>query len=215
MNDTMSMPGDGRTIDERDLVTWIRMQAEDVDRYVFGIAGPPGSGKSTVANRIGSELGAPVVPMDGFHLTNEVLRSRGVRDIKGAPETFAATAFVDLVRTLRDPTRAVSCPIFDRTIDEPIPGLIEVSPEDDVVIVEGNYLLLDRSPWSALPALFDAVAYLEVSDEVRVERLVARHVAFGRGPDEAAAFVSRSDQANARLVEASRTRADLVVRGGG
>ena len=82
MNDTMSMPGDGRTIDERDLVTWIRMQAEDVDRYVFGIAGPPGSGKSTVANRIGSELGAPVVPMDGFHLTNEVLRSCGVRDIK-------------------------------------------------------------------------------------------------------------------------------------
>jgi pantothenate kinase len=194
-----------------DLAAWIRRQAAGADRYLFGIAGPPGSGKSTLAALLGDELGAPVVPMDGFHLSNEVLRARGQLGMKGAPDTFAATDFVDLVRALRAPTRVVACPAFDRTIDEPVDDRIRVVPDDVVVIVEGNYLLLDRPPWSSLSSLFDAIAYLDVPADVRVRRLVGRHVEFGRSPEDAEAFVRASDAVNAALVEASRGRSDLVI----
>lgn len=194
-----------------DLASWIRRQSNGADRYLFGIAGPPGSGKSTLAELLGNDLGAPVVPMDGFHLPTAVLRERDQLDVKGAPETFAATDFVALVSALRDPSRVVGCPAFDRTIDEPIADRIRVAPDDVVVIVEGNYLLLDRPPWSALSALFDAIAYLDVPGEIRFRRLVGRHVEFGRSRADAEAFVLRSDTANAALVEASRQRADLVI----
>ncbi len=195
-----------------DLATWISERAAGVDRYVFGIAGPPGSGKSTLAAELGSALGAPVVPMDGFHLPNEVLRDRGLLAVKGAPETFDARGFLSLVRAIRDASETVSCPAFDRTIDAPVADRVSVVPSDVVVVVEGNYLLLDRPLWSSLSQVFDAVAYLDVPSEIRRARLIARHVEFGRDPVDAAEFVHRSDEANAVLVEASRIRADLVVR---
>jgi len=194
-----------------DLAAWVRRRSAGVSRYLFGIAGPPGSGKSTIAATLGAELGAPVVPMDGFHLSNASLSARGQLDIKGAPETFAASGFVELVRRLRDPTEVVECPTFDRTVDEPIDRQVRVSAKDVVVIVEGNYLLLDEAPWSALSDLFDAIAYLEVPEALRLERLIARHIEHGRSPTAAEIFVRRSDAVNAVRVEASRPRADLVV----
>ncbi len=194
-----------------DLSTWIVEQSVGRERYLFGIAGPPGSGKSTLAAELGAQLGAPVVPMDGFHLSNEVLVARGQHDVKGAPETFAATSFVDLISRLRQPSQIVMCPTFDRAIDEPVADQIHVATTDVVVIVEGNYLLLEEPPWSALSTLFDAIAYLDVPADLRLQRLIDRHVEFGRTRAEAAAFVERSDVRNAALVEASRARADLVV----
>ncbi|HSP28810.1 MAG TPA: hypothetical protein VLN74_09695 [Ilumatobacteraceae bacterium] len=194
-----------------DLASWIRRQSAGADRYLFGIAGPPGSGKSTLARLLGNALAAPVVPMDGFHLPNAVLRERGQLDVKGAPETFAAADFVALVSSLRDTSRVVACPTFDRTIDEPIADRIRVGPGDVAVVVEGNYLLLDRPPWSSLSAMFDAIAYLDVPDDIRFRRLVDRHVEFGRSRADAEAFVLRSDAVNAALVEASRQRADLII----
>ena len=199
------------TVTADELASWIRERSAGADRFLFGIAGPPGSGKSTLAQRLGAELGAPVVPMDGFHLPNATLRARGQLDVKGAPETFAAADFVELVTALRSAGRAIACPEFDRTLDEPVAGRISVSPGDVVVVVEGNYLLIDRPPWSALPDLFDSIGYLDVPADVRLRRLIDRHVAFGKSRDEAAEFVRRSDEANAVLVEASRTRADLIV----
>ena len=195
-----------------DLASWISERAAGADRYVFGIAGPPGSGKSTLAARLGTTLGAPVVGMDGFHFPNDVLRARGLLAVKGAPETFDAGAFLTLVRSIRESSDTVSCPAFDRTIDAPVADRISVVPGDVVVVVEGNYLLLDRPPWASLPGALDAIAYLDVLDEVRRSRLIARHVEFGRDPADAAEFVHRSDEANAVLVEASRSRADLLVR---
>ena len=193
------------------LASWIRRRSTGTDRSLFGIAGPPGSGKSTLAEQLGNDLGAPVVPMDGFHLPNSVLRDRGQLDVKGAPETFAALDFVALVSGLRDPTRVAWCPAFDRSTDEPIADRIRIAPDDVVIVVEGNYLLLDRPPWSSLSALFDAIAYLDVPPDVRFRRLVDRHVRFGRSRADSEAFVRRSDTTNAALVEASRQRADLVI----
>jgi pantothenate kinase len=204
------MPGVEMVVAD-ELASWIRERSAGAGRYLFGIAGPPGSGKSTLAQRLGAALGAPVVPMDGFHLSNATLRARGQFDVKGAPGTFAAVDFVGLVTELRHAGRAIECPEFDRTIDEPVAGRIRVSSDDVVVVVEGNYLLLDRPPWSALPDLFDSIGYLDVPADVRLQRLIDRHVAFGRSREEAAEFVRRSDEANAVLVEASRTRADLIV----
>ena len=194
-----------------DLSAWVREQATGVDRFLFGVAGPPGSGKSTLAKRLGNELGAPVVAMDGFHRPNAELVASGLRDVKGAPETFDAPAFVRLVRSLRDPTRTVRCPAFDRVIDEPVSGKVTVDPRDSVVIVEGNYLLLEQEPWSSLSGLLDATAFLDVPSPWRITRLVARHIEFGRERADAIEFAHGSDAANAVLVEASRSRADLVV----
>jgi len=198
-------------IDAADLAPWVRGRAMGVDRFLLGLAGPPGSGKSTLATRLGDELGAPVVPMDGFHRPNAELVASGLRDVKGAPETFDASAFVELVRSLRDPSRTIRCPAFDRIIDEPVAGQLSVAPHDSVVIIEGNYLLLDQEPWSSLSGLLDATAFLDVPPPLRIARLVARHIEFGRDRADAIDFAQGSDAANAVLVEASRSRADLVV----
>lgn len=194
-----------------DCAGWIREHRGSSDRFLFGLAGPPGSGKSTLAASLAAELSAPVVAMDGFHLSNEVLRERGQLGVKGAPETFDAVGFVDLVRRLRGTVGVVECPTFDRTIDDPTPHGLRLGPEHTVVIVEGNYLLLDETPWCELSSALDAIAYLEVPDDVRMRRLIDRHVRFGRDRSEAVEFVRRSDAANARRVERCRSRAAVII----
>ena len=149
--------------------------------------------------------------MDGSHLPNDVLDRRDLREVKGAPQTFDSIGFVTAVRRLRQSSEAVRLPDFDRDLDEPRPDRVTVTPDDAIVVVEGNYLLLDESPWSELRDLFDAVAHLDVDPDVRVGRLVDRHVRFGRSREDATDFVHRSDEPNAALVEAVRSRADFVV----
>lgn len=195
-----------------DLVAQIADEARGCRRYVFGLAGPPGSGKSTVAVRLADALGGVVVPMDGFHLDNAELERLGLSKVKGAPETFDAHGFVRLVEQLQQhATGPVSAPSFDRVADETVDGAITVAPDEHIVIVEGNYLLLDHRPWAALTALFDLTGYLDVDDTTRVERLVARHVRHGRTIDDAREFVGTSDEANATIIAASRSRADVVI----
>lgn len=200
------------SIESNELASWVRAQAAGCRRFLFGIAGPPGSGKTTVASRLAMELGAPTVPMDGFHPPNAVLDARGLRGVKGAPSTFDAEGFVAAVARLRAAADDVALPAFDRVTDEPHPGRIRVDVSEKIVIVEGNYLLLELEAWSALAELFDAVAYVDVDREVRVDRLIARHVEFGKTHDAATAFVLESDEANTALIEAARHRADLIVR---
>jgi pantothenate kinase len=149
--------------------------------------------------------------MDGFHLPNEVLDDWGLRNVKGAPETFAAERFVAAVRQLAAANADVVLPDFDREVDEPRPDRIVVHASDPIVIVEGNYLLLDSAPWVELRDLFDAVAHLDVDPVERIDRLVRRHVRFGRSHAEASAFVHASDELNAVRVEAVRHRAHLLV----
>jgi len=164
-----------------------------------------------VAAALAARDGAVVVPMDGFHLPQAELVRRGLRDRMGAPETFDAEGYAVLLARVRARAETVWAPGFDRVVEEPVPEQIEVPAGAELVVTEGNYLLLDEPRWREVRAQLDAVWHLVTDESLRLERLVARHVAFGKSPDAAAAWVARSDEANARLIEAAAHRADAVV----
>jgi pantothenate kinase len=207
--------GEPIVLSMEDAVARARAHVADGRRFVLGLAGPPGGGKSTLSDALARELGdgARVVGMDGFHLAQEELRRLGREDRKGAPDTFDATGYVALLRRLRDPAEeVVYAPRFRRDLEEPIGSAIPVPREVALVVTEGNYLLLDDGPWAPVRGLLDAAWYVATPDAVRVERLIARHVAHGRSPEAAREWVLRSDERNAELVAATRGRADAVVR---
>ncbi|MDQ1050663.1 nucleoside/nucleotide kinase family protein [Streptomyces sp. V4I2] len=191
-------------------------------RALLGIAGSPGAGKTTLAERLVRALNADGdpwvahVPMDGFHLADAELDRLGRRDRKGAPDTFDAAGYAALLRRLRSPEsdgEVVYAPGFERVLEQPIAGAIPVPPAARLVVTEGNYLLLDTGVWARVRAELDEVWFCDLDEDERVRRLVARHEEFGKGHDEAVAWVLGSDQRNAELVAATRERADLVVRG--
>ena len=183
-------------------------------RRILGITGAPGVGKTTYALAQVGTSGAPAayVPMDGFHLADVTLTALGRLDRKGAPDTFDAWGYAALLRRLRDERdHVVYAPGFERHLEQPIAGALAVQPEADLVVTEGNYLLLDRPEWRAVREQLDEVVHLVTDDDLRRRRLVARHVEFGKTPAEAEAWVARVDDANAALVEAAAHRADRVV----
>ena len=184
-------------------------------RRLLGITGSPGTGKSTLAAQVVDALGehAALVPMDGFHLADSVLHDLGRRDRKGAPDTFDAEGFVHLLRRLQDRSDdVVYAPVFVREQEHAIAGALPVPREVPLVVVEGNYLLLDEGPFAEVGALLTESWYLELDPVSRVERLVERHVRHGRTPTAAGQWVADTDEPNARLIERTRSRADLVVR---
>ena len=186
------------------------------DRRILGIAGPPGVGKSTLAERLVRALGplAVLVPMDGFHLAQAELERLGRAGSKGAPDTFDAAGYAALLRRLRapEPGTVVYAPAFDRSLEQPVAGALPVPPDVPLVVTEGNYLLYGEGAWAPVRGLLDEAWFLELDDDVRVRRLVERHVRFGKERAYAERWVAGSDEANARLVAAGRDRADLVVR---
>ncbi|WP_347353987.1 nucleoside/nucleotide kinase family protein [Intrasporangium sp.] len=191
----------------------------DKRRAILGIAGAPGAGKSTladallatVAERRGADWVAHV-PMDGFHLADVQLDRLGSRSRKGAPDTFDADGYAHLLgRLLEEPDSWVYAPGFERTLEQPIAAAMVVPPAARLVVTEGNYLLLPEPRWQAARERLAQVWLVTGDDELRRSRLVARHVAFGKSPQEAARWVDRSDEANARLVAAAAGRADRIV----
>lgn len=192
-------------------------------RAILGIAGSPGAGKSTLAQRLVGELngsGEPwvaYVPMDGFHLADAELERLGRRDRKGAPDTFDAAGYAALLRRLREADEndeageVVYAPCFERELEQPLAGAVPVPPAARLVVTEGNYLLLGTGAWARVRPLLDEVWFCAADEERRVGRLIARHERFGKSHEEAVAWVERSDERNAELVEATRDRADVVV----
>ncbi|GAA5071111.1 nucleoside/nucleotide kinase family protein [Streptomyces similanensis] len=189
-------------------------------RAILGIAGSPGAGKSTLAGQLVRALNgtgepwAAQVPMDGFHLADAELDRLGRRDRKGAPDTFDAAGYAALLRRLRAEYGAaepVYAPGFERVLEQPLAGAVPVPPAVRLVVTEGNYLLLADGPWARVRAELDEVWFCELDEAERVRRLVARHEEFGKGHDEAVAWVLGPDRRNAELVAATRDRADLIV----
>jgi pantothenate kinase len=197
------------------LVERARRLVQPGGRRILGITGAPGAGKSTVAEALVAALDgdAVLVPMDGFHLANAELERLGRRNRKGAADTFDAAGYAALLRRLRDPEEGcVYAPLFRREIEEPIAGAIPVQSGVPLVITEGNYLLVDGGGWESIRGLLDEVWFLDPADPVRHGRLVRRHEAYGKSPDEARSWAFGSDQRNAELVQGTRDRADLVAR---
>ncbi|MEU2610454.1 nucleoside/nucleotide kinase family protein [Micromonospora sp. NPDC007271] len=198
-----------------DLLDRARALAGAGPRQLLGIAGAPGAGKSTLAERIVAEVGpaARLVPMDGFHLAQAELVRLGRADRKGAPDTFDANGFVSVLRRLHrlEPT-SVWAPVFRRDLEEPVAGAIEVPPEVRLVVTEGNYLLLRDDPWEEVRSLLHQAWFLDLDAELRLRRLTARHEAYGKTPEQARAWALGSDEANAARVAGTAARADLVVR---
>jgi pantothenate kinase len=197
------------------LVERARRLAVMGERRILGIIGAPGSGKSTLAAAVVEALApaALLVPMDGFHLANRELERLGRRGRKGAADTFDANGYVALLRRLRDPSeQLVYAPEFRREIEEPIACAVPVPREIPLVVTEGNYLLVDDGPWSPVAGLLDEAWYLDPPEDVRIERLVARHMAYGKEPAVARAWSLGTDQRNAELIADTRRHADLIVR---
>lgn len=196
------------------LVARAREFADREHRTILGIAGPPGGGKSTLAQAVVAAVGsgAALVPMDGFHIAQAELVRLGRRDRMGAPDTFDALGYIALLRRLRGRTEeVVYAPEFRRAIEEPIAGAIAVPRTASLVVTEGNYLLVSDEPWSGVRPQLDECWYADLDESTRLRWLIQRHIDYGKTPEAARAWVHRSDQANAAIVAATRNRADVVV----
>ncbi|MBP7203466.1 MAG: nucleoside/nucleotide kinase family protein [Propionivibrio sp.] len=183
-------------------------------RKILGIVGPPGCGKSTLAAALLDLLGddAVAVPMDGYHLANVELARLGRAGRKGAEDTFDSAGYVSLLRRLKNQqgNEIVYAPEFRREIEEPIANAIPVFPETQLVITEGNYLLLDHGHWAGVSELLDEIWYVDIDHSVRRERLVKRHMHFGRSQNAAEDWVANTDEPNAVRIEATKHRADVL-----
>ncbi|MBB2987349.1 nucleoside/nucleotide kinase family protein [Terracoccus luteus] len=191
-------------------------------RALLGIAGAPGAGKTTLAEALVAQVAAEHgvgfvahVPMDGYHLADVQLERLHALSRKGAPDTFDADGYAHLLRRIREERDGwVYAPGFDRTLEQPLAAAMVVPPTTRLVVTEGNYLLLPGGSWPRARAALDEVWFVTVDEGLRHERLVARHVTFGKQPHAARTWVETSDQPNADLVAPSLARADRVVHNG-
>lgn len=212
-------PGQTMTLDTnaREIVRAALDRAADQKRFIIALAGPPGVGKSTLSERLLTEFrqrdqSAAIVPMDGFHLDNDVLETRGHRPRKGAPFTFDADGFAALLGRLRaEPDKSIAIPVFDRGLDLARAGGRIIGPELRFLIIEGNYLLLDQPPWVHLSDLFDLTVMLKANAEELRARLVQRWVDYKMSFEDATSRAMGNDIPNADLVINNSRAADLSL----
>jgi pantothenate kinase len=202
-----------------DLVLRAKALVVDGRRAVLGIVGPPAAGKTTLAEELVAAIAKESppdwvvhVPMDGFHLADVELERLGNRDRKGAPDTFDALGYAALLRRLREDTdEMIYAPDFERVIEQPIAGAIAVPRPARLIVSEGNYLLVDDDRWNRVRPLADEIWYADLDPQTRLDRLIARHMRFGKDEQAAIAWATGSDERNAAIIAATRDRADLIV----
>ncbi|MCU1515303.1 MAG: panthothenate kinase [Pseudarthrobacter sp.] len=199
----------------RQALAALRQRLAGGRRIMLGITGAPGSGKSTFAAWLQQQFGpdlAVAVPMDGFHLGNAIIDGTPLRQRKGAMDTFDAGGYLSLLRRLvRRDESVVYAPEFRRTLDEPVAASIAVPASVPLVITEGNYLLGEPAPWKEVRAQLDEVWFMDTPPSLRLARLVHRHVEFGMDRAAAEAWALGPDEANARIIEATRQAADRII----
>ncbi len=183
---------------------------------IVAIVGAPGSGKSTLSEAVRQalvsqeSLSAEVVPMDGFHYDNAILDAMGARARKGAPHTFDVDGLAALLARLRSaPLSDVAVPVFDREHDVSRASARIIAKQVQVLLVEGNYLLLDQAPWTQLRQHFDLSVKIDAPMSVLQQRLMQRWLDLDLSEATARAKVEGNDLPNARLVEAQSSGADL------
>ncbi|MCV0020236.1 fructose transporter [Mobiluncus curtisii] len=210
------------TLDEllSDLATELKDLSDNgrVLRMV-GFTGAPGVGKSEAVTRLTQLLNgyirgtqpllAGIIPMDGFHKSNEVLQAEGLSEYKGRPDTFDVVGYLMALDRAHDAKTVVYVPGYDRQLGQAVAARYKVEREG-VVLTEGNYLALQDGAWSLVREAIDLLIYLDVPPEVTQTRLVARHTQHGRTPEQALAWVRRVDEPNRLLVQSSKARADRV-----
>ena len=196
-------------------------QRSSQGRILVALAGPPGSGKSTLADELESALNqeqseqAMILPMDGFHYDDLYLVPAGLRPRKGAPQTFDVGGFYHILRRLRERQEEfVAVPVFDRDLEIARAGARLIPAKIPVILVEGNYLLLQQEPWSQLRTLFDVAVLFEVPERVLEERLMTRWQHYELPPEEIAAKVKENDLPNGRYVIAESGGEDYRLKSG-
>ncbi len=172
---------------------------------LIALVGPPAAGKSTLAEELHQSMvnqgkSCSVVPMDGFHLDNKILEARGLIKRKGSPSSFDAHGFVHLIKRIHTGVDTVYAPVFDRSRDIAIAGVQPIDPSDEVVIVEGNYLLLDQAPWNELRSMFDITLFLNPGLETVERRILQRWKQGGFDVQTIQERAYENDLPNARCV---------------
>jgi pantothenate kinase len=186
------------------------------ERRILGLVGAPGAGKSTLARALATQWPNVIqtVPMDGFHLANIELERLGRKQRKGSPDTFDAFGFIALLKRLstQSANEVVYAPSYERTLEEGVAGAIAIQCTTQLIVVEGNYLLLSDSPWNQVQALLDETWFVDVAQELRIDRLTKRHMQFGLSAQDACDWVQHTDEPNARRIEVEQARADVIFR---
>ena len=193
----------------------LRQWSEGDNRYILGIIGLPGAGKSTLTDWLKKQLAEKIVviPMDGFHLANNQLKRLGRLQRKGAPDTFDVSGYHALLHRVKQAYQqeTVYAPSFHREIEESIAGEIAVPADTRLIITEGNYLLSEEHGWAATPSFLDRTWFIHVAEPQRLRQLKRRHMEFGRSEQEAEQWIATTDQPNAELIQATAHRADKQI----
>ncbi len=201
--------------DIQTLASEIGQKKGDGQRFIIALVGAPAAGKSTLADQLKRMLdqqgysGVAILPMDGFHLDNTTLKARGQFGNKGAPQTFDIEGFTKVLAKLRQADQDVLVPVFDRTADKVRAKGRMIDRQVDIIIVEGNYLLLNRPEWRKPSNDYDLTVFLAVPEPTLEKRLIQRWLDHGLKPSDAAARVRGNDMANAKIVLAESMPADI------
>ncbi|MEI7698109.1 MAG: nucleoside/nucleotide kinase family protein [Actinomycetes bacterium] len=184
------------------------------ERVIIGLIGKPGAGKSSLSKYLLKHLPketTALVPMDGYHLSNAQLKTLGRADRKGAPDTFDVNGYVELLKRIKTSMDdEIYFPIFHREIEESIAAEGVVHPYTTLVLTEGNYLLVESDGWAGVADSLTESWFVDVDNDKRMARLVARHIKYGKSPEAAHAWANGTDQRNAELIETTRMKADVI-----